>query len=247
MKNVIYLFSLVVVLGGCKKKEEAKAPVINKAPVVAPKVASEPAMTLPPAEPQMKPEAPAPVEMAPDVEPPKVISSHVVTENPKTPAMAPDRVNPPVKSVPAAMRVRKPKEPVEKPVEPKRVSIVPGVSDAMTPLAVPPPLIKKIPTTATSGLYPFGAPAALRTFMQRRQAKVESCFRKALSTGRMTDNNKYTVVVHCSASEGKLTISNVGGSAARISSFKRCVSRLSGTYNEKTFARSWKFTMHLLP
>lgn len=126
------------------------------------------------------------------------------------------------------------------------LSIVPSSPDTKV-LPDSSSFTKRGGATQTSGLAPAGAPSSLRSLMRRRKARVERCFRKAIAQGRMVSTSKYTVVVHCQAKSGKLKILNVSGDAAQVGSFKRCVKRAGGKFQDTTFSKSWKFTMHLIP
>ena len=255
MRIFILLIAVTAMFVSCKKKESPKSdkPVkkFASAGTSSAQVASmapEKAVAPAPVEPEMKaPEVkPEPVMAEPK---PRVISSHASDTAPAmaTPVMSATKPATPLPVKKSTTRVVK-RTVMAEPVAEKKPSrsIVPGV-DVMAPAVEPKSFTPKVPSTSTSGLYPPGAPPALRSFMRRRRAKVESCFKKALATGRMGSAAKYTVVVHCSASTGKLSIKNVSGDAARIGSFKRCVQRIGGTYDETSFARAWKFTMHLIP
>jgi len=247
MRTLTALIAVAALAVACKKKEEAPASV---APV--PKSPAPVQMAAPVEKP-----APAPMEAAPmaeepmktaekpmkAVEEPQFISSHAAAPAPVV-TMRPVHSSRPVRSSSRPTPENPP--PVMK-EEPMAVSIVPGIADTGTTAEEPPPAVKKEPSTSTSGLYPSGAPASLRSFMQRRQSKVESCFRKALATGRMLGGTRYMVTIGCKADAGRLSITGVGGSASQVSTFKRCVSRLGGTYADTAFSRNWTFTMHLIP
>jgi hypothetical protein len=244
--KLIVMVSLLLSVFSCKEKEDSKKEIVKKSvkEAASPKVASN-------------------IEVPATVIEPAIVKNTLPlvkkTEDLTIDYKKPEKTVEPVKDAKIEEKPIKKrsssKKTIKKPLEsrdvPKRV-----VTPKM-PTYVPPDLVKKDPDTTpakkkivkivTSGLYPSGSPSILKKFMRRGKAKVESCFKRSLAQGRLGAESKYTVVVHCTASSGKVKVTNVTGSASSVGSFKRCVKRIGGKYGDADFGKSWSFIMHLLP